>query len=401
MSTVTHLPPKVSVRQRVASIDILRGLLMVLMALDHTRDYFGVWQQTINPTDPLRSWPAMFFTRWVTHLCAPGFVALAGTSVYLQLQRGKSTGEVRKLLLTRGLWLMLLEPTLISFGWSFNLAPGLQVIWAIGFSMIFLGLLIGLPTAAIGAVGAAIVLLHNLLDGIRMQPGTGIGTLWEFLHQQGPILFHHQFVGLIAYPVVPWIGVICLGYVFGALTIWTPELRRAMARALGVAMLAVFALLRVLHGYGDSFKLEPLGGFWRDTMSFLQVTKYPPSLQYLLVTLGILLLLYSAFDWLETSELLPKLRGVLDVYGRVPFFYYVLHIYLIHLGALLLTAELHLNWRFWLQPGSVFIGYLPHWGFGLPVVYAVWLSAVALLYLPCRWFSRLKARRRDWWLSYL
>jgi uncharacterized membrane protein len=401
-STEATFPIPVNpVARRVESIDILRGLLMILMAIDHARDFFTVVPPSMDPTDPLQSWPAMFFTRWMTHLCASGFVALAGTSVYLQLRRGKSAGQASKLLITRGLWLMFLEITLVSFGWSFALAPGLQVIWAIGFSMIFLGALIWLPAAAIGGIGAAIVLLHNLLDGIRMRPGTASGTLWEFLHQRGPILVHHQFVGMIAYPVVPWIGVICLGYAFGVVTVMDGPRRRRLTGGLGVAMLAVFVLLRALRGYGDMLHFERLGSFWRDVVSFMQVTKYPPSLHYLLATLGILLLLYAIIDRLGSADSLPRARGVVEVYGRVPFFYYVLHIYLLHLGALLLTAEMHLGWRFWIKPGSVFLNHLPGWGFGLPGVYAAWFVVVALLYFPCLWFSRLKARRRDWWLSYL
>ena len=386
--------------RRLESIDLLRGVLMILMALDHTKDYFSS-VVGIEPTDAAHSWPALFVTRWVTHICAPGFIALAGTSVYLQRERGKTHGQLATLLVTRGLWLVLLESTLISFGWSFAFAPGLQVIWAIGVSMVFLAAVLRLPVAAIGGIGAAIVLLHNLLDPIRAARFGDGANLWRLVHERGPLIVHHQFVGMAAYPVVPWIGVICLGYAFGPVVLMPPERRRRIAVVLGLALLAGFALLRVTHGYGDHDVFHRLGSAQRTAMRFFEVEKYPPSLQYLLATLGVILLLYALIDVAVNRDWVPDVRHFLETYGRVPFFYYVLHIYLLHAAALLLTAGEHLNWRFWLIPGAVFTQHLDGWGFGLPGVYLVWAMVVLVLYLPCRWFSRLKARRRDWWLSYL
>jgi len=389
------------VSRRLESIDILRGLLMILMAIDHTRDYFTYLPPSFDPTDPGRSWPALFLTRWITHLCAPGFIALAGASVYLQRRRGKTAGQMERLLLTRGLWLCFLEITVISFGWSFALGPGLQVIWAIGVSMVFLAALQRLPVWLVGVVGAVIVVGHNLLDGVRAASFGEGAIVWELLHQPGPIFVHHQIVGVVAYPVVPWIGVICLGYWFGQVAEWAAERRERFAAGLGAAFLAVFCVLRAVHGYGDAIEFVRSGSEERSAMSFFEVTKYPPSLQYLLATLGVILLLYAGIDWMVTRGWAKMGRGAVEVYGRVPFFYYVLHIYLLHAIVLGVTAYEGLNWRFWTVPGAVFVGHLPGWGFGLGVVYLVWFLVVAGLYLPCVWFGRVKARRRDWWLSYL
>jgi len=388
------------VSRRLESIDILRGLLMIVMAIDHARDYFTN-VSGFDPTDPMRSWPALFATRWVTHLCAPGFIALAGASVYLQRRRGKTVGQIERLLFTRGIWLCFLEITVVSFGWSFALAPGLQVIWAVGCSMIFLGCLQRLPTWGIGAIGALIVVGHNLLDGVRAASFGSGAIWWNLLHHPAPLIVHGQMVGFEMYPIVPWIGVICLGYWFGTVAVWEPGRRERFAAGLGVTFLAVFSLLRVFHGYGDEDRFGHLGTTTGTVMSFLEVTKYPPSLQYLLATLGVLLLVYAAFDVAVARSWGKRVRGVVEVYGRVPFFYYVLHIYLLHALALSVTAYEGLNWRHWLVPGAVFIGYLPGWGFGLGGVYLAWFVVVAVLYLPCMWFGRVKARRRDWWLSYL
>jgi uncharacterized membrane protein len=231
--------------RRLESIDLLRGLLMILMALDHTRDFFS--SAAVNPTDPLSSWPALFFTRWVTHLCAPGFIALAGTSVYLQRQRGKSCAQLTKFLVTRVLWLLFLEVTLISFGWVFIWpAPFLQVIWAIGISMIVLAFLQWLPVAVVGVIGAIIILFHNLLDPIEAeQLGRG-ADVWKLLHETGMLLYHGHPVGFAFYPVLAWIGVICLGYAFGPVVVAAPIFRRRVALGMSALFLAAFALLRGL-----------------------------------------------------------------------------------------------------------------------------------------------------------
>jgi uncharacterized membrane protein len=372
---------------------------MMLMALDHTRDFFS--SATVDATNPLQSWPSLFATRWVTHLCAPGFIALAGLSVYLQRDRGKSASQMAKLLVTRGLWLMFVELTIVSFAWSF--APGIifQVIWVVGFAMVLLGLLQWVPRLAVGALGAAIILLHNLLDPVKASSFEHGQFAWDLLHQMTITNFHGLFVAA-GYPILPWVGVIFVGYAAGPLAVVSPGRRERIASVLGLAFLAVFALLRITHGYGDHNRFEHLGTVERSVMSFMNVEKYPPSLHYLLATFGILLLLYALFDTVVRRDWVPGVREVMETYGRVPFFYYVLHLYLLHSVALVLTAAVHLNWHLWVTPGTVFFGHVPGWGVPLWGVYCVWLMVLLVLYKPCLWFSRLKAcRRQDWWLSYL
>jgi uncharacterized membrane protein len=328
-----------------------------------------------------------------------------GASVYLQRTRGKSRPVLTRFLLSRGLWLIFLEVTVIGFGWTFD-EPTLflQVIWAIGVCMMVLSVLQWLPTAIVGAIGVAILLFHNLLDPIQAASFGKTAFLWILLHQGSPIFWHGHIIGLAFYPVLSWIGIACVGYAFGPLANSSaPSGRRHLTAAgLGLLFLAAFSVLRVIGRYGDSFRFEHLGSFARSSMSFFEVQKYPPSLDYALATFGVLLLLYTAFDVLVARNWLPRARGVVETYGRVPFFYYVQHIYLIHIVALLSTMALGGNWRFFVSTADFFsfTGALPV-GHSLPVVYAIWLAVVASLYPGCLWFSRLKARRRDWWLSYL
>jgi uncharacterized membrane protein len=387
-------------RGRIESVDLLRGLLMILMALDHTRDYFT--RYTVDPVDPMHSWPALFITRWITHLCAPGFIALAGASVYLQRQRGKTSGQLARLLFTRGLWLIFLEFTVISFGWSFSWAPFLQVIWAIGIAMVCLSALMRLSTTTVGAIGATIILLHNLLDPIRSSSLGRFADLWILVHEPGVITWHGHAVVMGYYPALPWVGVICLGYAFGPVVTAGTAIRSRITLGLSATFLAAFALLRATHSYGDPIPFRHLSTPSQTAMSFLDVQKYPPSLEYVLATFGVLLLLFTLFDTSAVRNWLPRARNFLETYGRVPFFYYVLHIYLLHTIALLWTAAVHNDWHFWLSNRFIWGGEtLSNWGYSLPVVYAIWIAVVLLLYRPCVWFSRLKQRRRDWWLSYL
>ena len=304
--------------RRLESVDLLRGLLMILMALDHTRDFFS--SANVDPTDPLTSWPALFFTRWITHLCAPGFVALAGTSVYLRRHRGKTRPQLTRFLLARGCWLIFLELTLIGFGWFFKFPiPFFQVIWAIGASMIVLAFLQWLPVAAVGVVGAAIVLLHNLLDPIQASDLGRYADLWKLFHESGMLKYHGQIVGLAFYPVFAWIGVICLGYAFGPVVVAAPVRRRRIALGLAALLLGAFSILRVIGGYGDRFHWHTLATPTQSAMFFLEVQKYPPSLDYVLATFGFLLLLYTAFDKAATENWLPRPRRFIEIYGRVPF----------------------------------------------------------------------------------
>ena len=398
MAEASSVSASKPISYRLESIDLLRGLLMLLMALDHTRDFFSV--PTGDPGDPLTSWPALFATRWMTHLCAPGFIALAGISVYLQRRRGKSAEQMMRMLLTRGAWLILFEVTVVSFAWAFSPSTYLQVIWAIGVSMICLGLLQRFPRPVAGAVGISILLLHNLLDPIRAASFGRWALLWNMIHQPMLLRYHGGAIFVIIYPVLPWIGVILVGYAVGPFFCMAPRVRQGNAALIGVLCLFVFSLLRIWHGYGDHRQFQHLARPSRTVMSFLDVEKYPPSLHYILATFGVLLLIYALFDVVATRGWLPRLRGFLQVYGRVPFFYYVLHLYLIHSAALLLSFHEHLDWRYFIRPLTPFT-YMAGWGLSLSSVYCVWLGVILALYLPCWWFGRLKARRRDWWLSYL
>lgn len=409
-STVTAATPSVPLAAgvRISEIDLLRGLVIVLMALDHVRDYFHAGSFGINPLDPEQTTPWLYVTRWITHLCAPTFVFLAGVSAYLQFARGKTTPNLSRFLLTRGLWLVFLELTVISFGWSFGFPYALfmQVIWAIGWSMIALAALVWLPRVAVLAIGVTIIAGHNLLDPISAE---NAGLAWTFLHDGGLVFAGEQPIGLAAYPLLPWIGIIAFGYGLGAIFEQPPAKRDRSVLMLGLAMLAAFFVLRWLNVYGDpAFATGPeaFARDWREqstigaaAMVFFDVQKYPPSLQFTLVTLGIVL---TIFPFL--SRLPGAVRSVLNTFGAVPFFFYILHIYLIHLLAIAANAALgrDVTGMFNYMINAFFRPeLLSGLGFSLGWTYAAWIVVLALLYPLCRYWQQLKARRRDWWLSYL
>ncbi|HEX8568341.1 MAG TPA: heparan-alpha-glucosaminide N-acetyltransferase domain-containing protein [Caulobacteraceae bacterium] len=381
-------------KARIRSIDILRGMVIVLMALDHVRDYFSYEMQLFDALDLERTYPALYATRWVTHFCAPVFVFLAGVSAFLQGQR-KTKAELSRFLLLRGLWLILLEFTLLSFGWSFETGfLFLQVIWAIGVSMIALAALVWLPWQAVLAVGVAIVAGHNLLDPMTPQQFGGLALLWTALHEGG-LLGGRPPEGLLAYPVLPWIGVIAAGYGAGrAFTLQDRARRRVLLRA-GAGLVALFLLLRLTDAYGDPNAWEAQRNWARTLMDVLDTTKYPPSLVFVCMTIGPALLLLPLLERMRGAAAEPWVT-----FGSVPFFFYVLHIYLIHGSArVLATANGYESTGLATAFGSPET--LQGWGYSLPVVYLIWILLVAALYLPCRWFAGVKRRRREWWLSYL
>jgi uncharacterized membrane protein len=402
--------PALAAGLRVREIDILRGLVMVIMALDHVRDYFFAGGFSVDPLNPAQTTPLLYATRWITHLCAPTFVFLAGVSAYLQFARGKTTPQLTMFLLTRGLWLLVLEVTVLSFGWSFAF-PYLffmQVIWAIGWSMIVLAGLIWLPRVAVLAVGIAIIAGHNLLDPIRPDQFGAYSWLWQALHTGGLLIGPQGPWGLIAYPVLPWIGVIAFGYGMGALFLEAPGTRDRKIFFLGLAMLAAFVLLRGFEAYGNPPAIGPADEVisWRNQpnptaqiMVFLDVQKYPPSLQYVLATLGAVFTLWP---------LLARLRGpaasFFAVFGAVPFFFYVLHIYLVHALAMAANAAAgrDVSGMFnYLVNGFTGSALVQGLGFPLYGVYIAWIAVIAILYPACRWWAGVKRTRRDWWLSYL
>lgn len=380
-------------RPRLQMVDRLRGLVIALMVLDHVREYLHVQALVFDPTDPTRTTPALYLTRWVTHLCAPTFVFLAGASVRLQREAGRSPGALSRYLLTRGVWLILLEATVIGFG--FNFAEPflfLQVIWAIGVGFVILAALTGVRPLAVLSLGVAVVAGYALLP----LPGPGmVGQLWGLARSPGPAPF--GLPGLVAYPVLPWFGILCLGYGGGTLFLLASRRRRSMLVALGVAAFGVFAVVRALNGYGDPRPWAVQAGALRTVMSFMDVSKYPPSLDYTLATLGISFLLASLLERLPS-----RLAAPLLAFGRTPLFTYLLHIYLVH--GLALVVGLAMGF-----PAAVFANYLgntadlkaAHWGVGLGWVYLAWLAILAALFPLSRWFARVKSRRRDWWLAYL
>lgn len=382
-------------RTRLDSVDLLRGLVMIVMALDHVRAYFHYATPLFDPTDLSQTTPALFLTRWVTHFCAPVFVFLAGAGAYLSAARGKTRGELSRFLLTRGLWLVLLELTVIRLAWTFDptyrFTP-LQVIWAIGWSMVALSALVHLPAWAVTAFGVALIALHNLLDPLAPADFGPHGWLWSLLHEGEPLEAFRGRQFDPAYPLVPWIGVMAAGYGFGRLLLLERGRRRRVLLRLGVGLTLAFVLLRALNFYGDPRPWSAQGSALLTFFSFVNTQKYPPSLLFLLMTLGPALVALRLFD-----RGAGRLSRPLVTFGRVPLFYYVLHLYLIHALALSLAAARHGS-----RLGEAFVGGAPpYFVYGLPTVYAVWIGVAAALYLPCRWFAGLKRRRRDAWLSYL
>lgn len=374
---------------RIGSIDILRGFVMVLMALDHVRDFFT--DARFDPLDLSQTNAPLFLTRWITHFCAPTFVLLAGVSAYLTGRRC-TRAELSKFLWTRGLWLVVLEVTVMSLVWTFNVRYDhglfLQVIWAIGVSMIVLAGLIHLPLPAIAVCSVAMIFGHNLLDGIEPQSFGAWAPLWSLLHVSAPI--PHAFVG---YPLIPWIAVMSLGYCAGALYDMEPQRRTQWLIYFGVGSLTAFVLLRTTNVYGDPADWSLQSTTIHTLLSFVNVQKYPPSLQYLLLMLGFAFLSLAV---LESAR--GRFSEVLRTFGRVPLFFYVLHIALAHLAAGLIALAMGYGTA---MLSDDFMSIPQLWGFGLPVVYLAWLLVVISLYPACRWFAAVKRRRDDWWLSYL
>ena len=386
-------------RTRLDAPDFLRGLVMVLMALDHVRDFFT--NARFNPLDMSQTTTLIFLTRWVTHFCAPTFVLLAGASAYLYGLRGRTRAETARFLLTRGLWLVVLELTVVRFGWFFNLdyqLTGGQVIWAIGWAMLVLaGLSYVLPVRAVAGLGVLIIVGHNLLDPLVPAQFGGAAWVWMVLHEGGllPLDATHAFFA--AYPLLPWVGVICAGYGFGALVALPPARRQRVLLTLGLGLTAAFVALGLFAGYGDTTPWTPQSTPWRTVLSFLDVQKYPPALLYVLMTLG------PAIAALPLLERWPDgaVKRFFVTFGRVPLFYYVLHLLLIHLVAVLVAMVLGLDHRYLLRLGPLVPSPPAAWGFGLPVVYGIWAGVVLALYPLCRWFAGVKARGWAWWLSYL
>lgn len=396
---------------RMDCVDLLRGIAMVLMALDHTRDYFT--NPSFAPEDLTHTTGPLFFTRFVTHFCAPVFFLLAGVGGNLSLSQGKSVSQVSKFFWTRGLWLVFLDLTIISYAWTYT-SPSpfwfANVLWALGWSMVAMAFLIRLPQRWVATFGALIIGAHNLFDWVDPAALQKFGGLWVILHGHGGICIGPGKAALfVLFPLIPWVGVMAVGYALGA--VLRKEGWETSVWRIGLALTIAFLTLRVFHLYGNGHRYmqtwaPDAAGRWKiratltlTVISFFDTLKYPASLQFLLMTLGPSLMV---LPWLSGIKARAGVPRIFLVFGRVPLFYYVVHIFFIHTLAVWTALAFHQP-AAWLLYGGPML-YVPpnHYGHGLPFIYAMWLLTVALLYLPCRWFMKLKQQRRDlWWLSYL
>jgi uncharacterized membrane protein len=391
---------------RLASVDALRGLVMIIMALDHVRDFIHRGAMSgRSPTDLSSTTTVLFLTRWVTHICAPVFMFTAGIGAYFYWRNGRTRAQLSAFLITRGLWLMLLEVTLMRLAYNFDIDQSypvlLLVLWGLGFCMIVLAALVWMPIPLLSALSVATIVLHHFADGFdarRLGWATPLGYL---VHQVGGFPFAgHVFI--TPYPLVPWVAVMALGFCFGRVLELPAEERQRIMLRLGVGVVIAFLVVRGINHYGDG---EPWS--WGDTavqtvLWFLNTSKYPPSLQFLLMTLGPALILLWAFDRRSFSRSNP-----LIVFGRVPLFYFVLHFIAAHLAAFVLAVITYGSSAFTFMIGPVpSMGgrpqaFPPNFGWDLWVAYAVWIAIVIALYPLCRWFAAYKERNRSWWLSYL
>ena len=398
-------------RQRIQSIDVLRGLVMVIMALDHVRDFFykadlgKAADAAMDPTNMQTTYPALFFTRWITHFCAPIFVFLAGTSVYLMCQR-KFKKEVSIFLLKRGFWLVFVELIIITFGWSFNPFFNLfimQVIWAIGVSMILMGLLVLLPYKIILAIGLVIVFGHNLMDYPSISSGLKGSMLADLLYFSNfssyKLWKDHSFI--IVYAFLPWTAVMLLGYCFGKLyqTGVDPVWRRRILLRIGTGLILLFIILRFFNLYGDPvpWTSQPRGTTYT-ILSFFNLNKYPPSLLFLCMTIGPGILFLALIEKVQNG-----FTKVMNVYGRVPMFYYILHFYIIHILVVITFYAQGFGSKDIIPEGLPFFFKPNGLGFNLWGVWAIWIFVVVVLYPICKKYDRYKTAsvKEKWWLSYL
>jgi uncharacterized membrane protein len=399
-------------RHRVASVDALRGLIMIVMALDHVRDFIHRGAMSQSPTDLATTTPILFMTRWVTHICAPVFMFTAGIGAYFYWQgtnpadggHHRTRSQLSRFLVTRGLWLMLLEITVMRLAYNFDVAQSypvlLLVLWGLGLCMVVLAALVWLPIPLLSALGVATIVLHHLADGIDARRLGWAGPLWYLVHQVGGFPFAgHVFI--TPYPLVPWVAVMALGFCFGRVLQLPADRRHHIMLRLGIVVTIAFLVVRLINRYGDGEPWSWGSSALYTVLWFLNTTKYPPSLQFLLMTLGPALILLAYFDRQSLSRSNP-----LIVFGRVPLFYFVLHFIAAHTAALALAVLTYGSpaFTFMWQPvpsmGGNANSFPPGFGWDLWVAYAVWIAIVVSLYPLCRWFASVKERRREWWLSY-
>ena len=385
---------------RIKAIDFVRGLAMVIMALDHVRDLIHVDSLSQSPIDMNTTTPILFFTRWITHLCAPTFVFLAGTSAYISFRQQGNIAASRKLLITRGLWLILLEFTVINFAIFGDVnfhAPAFLVIAAIGFGFIILGVLLKVPAKILGIAGLAIIFLHNLLPLIPFSEGSTLKTILSPLF--GPTAFPitKEITFIMGYPPIPWLGVMLAGFGAGQLFSQPQPARDGMFLKIGFSALAIFLVLRFINVYGDPVIWSTQKSSVFSFLSFMNVTKYGPSLLFCLVTLGIMFLLLASYDHLS-----KRLTNFFIVYGKVPLFYFIVHFYLIHFILIVVLKLQGIEWsQFEVATGTFGRPRNISTGLNLALIYLVWIGVVLIMYKPCEWFGRYKKEHKYWWLKYL
>ena len=391
-------------KKRIESIDILRGVIMLIMALDHTRDFFHYGGPASDPTNMATTTPILFFTRWITHFCAPNFVFLSGISAYLAGTR-RTKGELSSFLMKRGLWLVFVELVLLTLAFTFNPLYNvfiLQVLWVIGLSMIILGLLVRAPLWLIGAIGAVIFFGHDLLDYVTL-PKSGAAFVIEHLlfTSKGTVyqLSQSHFV-FDLYALIPWTGVMLLGYAFGQIytKAFDPARRKKILLYTGLCALGLFLVLRIFNLYGDPAPWTTQRNGVITFLSFLNISKYPPSLMYSLITIGTGMVVLAFTEKIKT-----KVTDIFIIYGNVPFLYYVMHFYLLRVISVIVffAQGYHTNQIVDPKHQNPFLFEPPGFGFNLLGVYVIWLLVIFILYFPCRWFSKYKKTHNQWWLSYL
>lgn len=381
-------------RARLESVDVVRGVIMIIMALDHTRDFFG---QPGSPTNLATASVALFFTRWITHFCAPVFFLLTGTGAWLSLRKRSKAG-LSRFLFTRGLWLLFLELTLfrclaVQFNFDYHITI-INVLWALGWAMIVLSVLVYLPAWAVTTFGIVMIATHNLLDSID-----SANPFWSILHSPNVIFSSPGHTVFVAYPLIPWVGVTAAGYGLGRIYGWTHERRGAFLLRLGIGLTIGFVVLRAINIYGDPFRWATQRTAVYTVLSFLNTTKYPPSLLFLLMTLGPALLFLWAVDARTPHLLRPAL-----IIGKVPMFYFLLHFAFIHALAVIICYARygHIHWMFESSDFGTFpITQPPGWGLTLPLVYLLWAFVVLTMYPLCRWYAAIKQRSNNPLLSYL
>ncbi|MEO7140868.1 MAG: heparan-alpha-glucosaminide N-acetyltransferase domain-containing protein [Ferruginibacter sp.] len=386
--------------KRLQSIDLIRGAVMIIMALDHVRDLMHVNSLTQIPTNLATTTPLLFFTRFITYFCAPTFVFLAGTSAFLNFKRYNNLLVTRKYLISRGLALIFIEFTIVNFGMFFDLGFHtfiFEVIATIGFGFVILGLLLPVPSKVLGIIGLLIIFTHNLYPMLPFDKGSAIGTIISQFFLPGATPFGPR-VFVMAYPPIPWLGIMLCGFATGNIFALPVPKRKEIFLWVGVSALVVFAIVRYLNFYGDPlpFTVQPTTVY--TSLSFINLTKYPPSLLFCLVTLGILFIAFATFSGSANN----KIAGVLSVYGKTPMFYFLVHFYLIHV---LMVVMLFIQGFHWTDlnfaSGNFGRSKNVKSGLGLGAVYLLWLFVVIALYKPCMWYAKYKATHKHWWLRYI